>query len=158
GAWLAGRRAGRVRRPLRLYGFLEMGVGAYALVSLFLIRALDPIAGSLYAGLGATSPAYLTARVLLAVSVLLVPTLLMGATLPTLVSWASRERAGWERGLGLLYGWNTLGAVAGSALAGAALVPGLGLQSTTYLIGALALAVGATMALMGGAASPAEKR
>src|SRR5262249_14917871 len=58
----------------------------------------------------------------------------------------------------LLYGWNTLGAVAGSALAGAALVPGLGLQSTTYLIGALALAVGATMALMGGAASPAEKR
>jgi len=34
GAWVAGQAAQRVRRPLRLYGFLEMGVGAYALVSL----------------------------------------------------------------------------------------------------------------------------
>src|SRR5258705_79738 len=79
GAWIAGRAARRVRRPLRLYGYLEMGVGAYALVSLLLIRAMDPIAGSLYAGLGATSAAYLAARVVLAAAVLLVPTMLSGA-------------------------------------------------------------------------------
>ncbi|HEV8481767.1 MAG TPA: fused MFS/spermidine synthase [Candidatus Eisenbacteria bacterium] len=149
GAWLAGRRAAGVARPLRLYGFLEMGVGAYALVSLFLIHAMDPIAGALYARLGATSPAYLVARVVLAGAVLLVPTVLMGATLPTLVAWVSRERTGWERGLGLLYGLNTLGAVVGAALAGAVLVPGLGLRATTWTVGALALAVGAWMAALG---------
>jgi spermidine synthase len=158
GAWLAGRLAERVRRPLRLYGFLEMGVGAYALLSLFLIRATDPLAGALYAGLGATSVAYLAARVLLAGALLVVPTVLMGATLPTLVSWAAHERSGWERGLGLLYGLNTLGAVAGAACAGFALVPRLGLASTTYLVGALALLVGITMAAIGGAREPAPRR
>ena len=158
GAWLAGRATRRVRRPLRLYGYLEMGVGAYALVSLFLIRALDPVAGALYAGLGATSPAYAVARVGLAILVLIVPTVLMGATLPTLVSWAARERAGWERGLGLLYGLNTLGAVCGAALAGFALVPGLGLGATTTAVGVLALAVGASMTILGGSSrEPAEK-
>src|SRR5262249_35160010 len=76
GAWLAGRKAQRVRRPLRLYGLLEMGVGAYALVSLLLIHATDPLAGALYSGLGATSPAYAFARVALAIALLIVPTVL----------------------------------------------------------------------------------
>jgi spermidine synthase len=158
GAWLAGRSVDRVRRPLRLYGFLEMGVGAYALVSLFLIRATDPLAGAAYAGLGATSPAYLAVRVALSAALLIVPTVLMGATLPTLVSWSARERSGWERGLGLLYGLNTLGAVAGAACAGFVLVPRLGLASTTYGVGGLALFVGLVMALAGGATLPVGKR
>src|SRR5262249_3492841 len=77
--------------------------------------------------------------------------------LPTLVSWAARERAGWERGLGLLYGLNTLGAVVGAALAGFALVPTLGLSATTTLVAVLALAVGATMAGVAGATLSADK-
>jgi spermidine synthase len=67
GAWIAGRAARRVRRPLRLYGFLEMGVGAYALVSLFLIRGMDPIAGS-RAGSAPRRPRPI-ARVMLAAAV-----------------------------------------------------------------------------------------
>src|SRR5436190_19538549 len=48
GAYLTGRFASRLKRPLRLYGFLEMGVGAYALISIFLIHALDPLVGATY--------------------------------------------------------------------------------------------------------------
>src|SRR5262245_31118669 len=149
GAYVAGRLAPRAARPLRLYGLLEMGVGAYAVLSLFLIHALDPLAGALYARLGAASPLYLAARVALAAIVLLPPTVLMGATLPTLVSWAARGRTGFGRSLGLLYGLNTLGAVAGASLAGVVFVPQLGLRATTLVIGALALGVGGGMALLG---------
>ena len=56
GAWISGRHVHRLSRPLRLYGLLETGVGLYALVSLPLVHALDPLVGSAYAALGPASP------------------------------------------------------------------------------------------------------
>src|SRR5262245_49726252 len=108
GAYVTGRLVHRVARPLRLYGLLAVGVGVYALASLYLIHALDPLAGALYARLGPTSGVYLAGRVGLAALVLLPPTILMGATLPALVAWAGREGSDFGKSLGRLYGLNTL--------------------------------------------------
>lgn len=149
GAYLAGRVAPRLARPLAAYGFLEVGVGLYALASLLLFAALDPVVGRAYAGLGATSAAYFAVRVALATLVLLPPTILMGATLPCLVAWAMRAGGSLGRSLGTLYGLNTLGAVLGAALAGFWLVPGLGLLGSTRAAGAVALVVGSAMAVLG---------
>jgi spermidine synthase len=153
GAWISGRFVHRLARPLRLYGWLETGVGLYALVSLVLVHALDPWVGSAYAALGPASPVYLALRVALAALVLLVPTVLMGATLPALVSWATRGGAGFGASLGRLYGLNTLGAVAGAALAGFKLIPSLGLENTTLVAGAVAITVGSSMLVLGGRAA-----
>jgi spermidine synthase len=149
GAYLAGRWSHRVRRPLAAYGLLEMGIGLFALGSLALFAALDPVLGRAYASLGAASPLYLLLRVALAVLALLVPTTCMGATLPYLVAWATRTGTSLGRSLGRFYGLNTLGAVAGSAVAGFVVIPDLGLLGTTRLAGGVALLLGATMAALG---------
>jgi spermidine synthase len=157
GAFLAGKVAARLARPLAGYGLLEIGIGLYALLSLPLLHGLDPVAGWSYARFGAASPLYLLARVGVAALVLLPPTILMGATLPWLVSWATRSGEKFGQSLGLFYGLNTLGAVAGAAGAGFLLVPTLGLSRTSHAVGALALLVGATLAWMGSRAAPSER-
>ena len=44
GNFAAARLQARVERPLRLYAVLELGIGAYALLSLPLLRGLDHVA------------------------------------------------------------------------------------------------------------------
>ena len=132
GGLIAARSADRVRRPLRAYAILELGIGLYAL-------ALPSLIG------GVTAPLYLTIhrawdpgpvmfgaiQGLLVGILLLPPTAAMGATLPLLARLAVDRlgRAG-ER-IGLLYGVNTAGAVLGTAAAGLWLLPSFGLWSTT---------------------------
>ena len=41
GNWIAARTLWRVRHPLRLYALLELGIGAFALVSLPILQELD---------------------------------------------------------------------------------------------------------------------
>jgi spermidine synthase len=149
GAYLAGRLARRVTRPLSLYGWMEVGVGAYAFASLPILRALDPPITAAYSQLGPESPIYLAVRIALAALLLLPPTVLMGATLPFLVSWATRAGTPFGRSLGRLYGLNTLGAVLGSATAGFALIPSLGLSATTRVVGGVALLLGALLVWIG---------
>src|SRR5437588_5923473 len=43
GSWLLGRVVDKRRDPLRLYGFLELGIGTSALLTAFLLPALLPL-------------------------------------------------------------------------------------------------------------------
>jgi spermidine synthase len=95
GAALAGRIAPRLTRPVLVYGLLELGIGIAALtvplgiaatrwlyVALFGDQEALPDADSL-----TTSLFYLVCSFL----ILLVPTAMMGATLPLLARYAVRE-------------------------------------------------------------------
>lgn len=137
GSWWLGRFADRVRSPIALYGLLELGVAAWGAASLALVDQLPALFVALHRGLGEAS-AWL--RPPLAASVLLPPTVMMGATLPVLVRGLSRgpERIG--RDAGLLYAVNTLGAVAGTVAAGFWLIQTLGLRGTTLLAAGVNLA------------------
>jgi spermidine synthase len=143
GAWLAGRRADRLARPLLVFGLVEIGVGMTGLVTPRLVLELGPAYGWLAANLGGSGPLLLLLlRFAFAAALLLVPTTLMGMTLP-LLSRAAIERDGEVgRGAGGLYGVNTLGAVAGCLAAGFALIPELGLTGTSSAAAAVNLAVG----------------
>lgn len=135
GSALGGRLADRVRRPLRAYGLAEIGIGVAALATPMafpwlqevyqgLALVADPGQAPLLAG---------TVRVLLAVALLLVPTALMGATLPLAVRGARRRGADVAadgRHMGLLYALNTAGAVAGTLAAGFVLIGRLGVSGT----------------------------
>ena len=119
GAWWLGRAADRSPRPAALYGWLEIAIGAFAIISPLVLGLAHWIyigtAGALSLG-GAASVAL---RFGLAALVLMIPTTLMGGTLPVL----TRALMGEDRGLlkpslGRLYGLNTLGAMTGTALAG----------------------------------------
>ena len=118
GGYALGRVADRVRRPLRLYGLLELGVAAFALVFAGLMEIYPAIYVPLARGRD-DDAIYLTAvRLLFATIALIVPTTLMGGTLPVLSRVVSRQPANLRRHLSFLYGVNTLGAVLGAVLAG----------------------------------------
>lgn len=143
GAWLFGRIADRSRRPAALYGWLEVAIGLFGVVSPLILalvhRAYLVTAGSFELG----GPASIALRFGLAALVLLVPTTLMGGTLPVLTrAFTGDDRASLRPSLGHLYGLNTLGAMAGTALAGFWLIEFVGVRTSLLITAALNLAIG----------------
>ena len=144
-------------RP-RAYAFLELGIAGFALIFPWLLRAGLPPLASLYAS-GAASPLLLeSARLGLSAALLLVPTTLMGMTLPLLaaLTGARAERAG--RVAGTLYAANTTGAVAGSLACAFFLLPRLGIGRSTLLAVALNLAAAAIVGSSGSESHFARRR
>jgi spermidine synthase len=140
GAALAARFAHRIRRPVLAYGLLELGIGLAALAVPLAIRASRALYVGLFGGQQVLPEAgglpttlfYLICSFL----ILMVPTAMMGATLPLLARHAVRREQEIGSRIGLLYASNTAGAVAGTLLAAFVLLPALGLRQTIW-IGAL---------------------
>jgi spermidine synthase len=99
--------------PLRVYAWLELGIGVIGLLVLFAM----PLVGGLYTAWAGTGVVGMLMRGLAAAVCLLPPTILMGATLPAVARWVETSPQGvaW---LGFFYGGNIAGAVMGSLLAG----------------------------------------
>ncbi len=128
GSYALGKYSDRSRTPLRLYALYEIGVSVTALIMSFLLLRITPVYVWVHEMFGEYPLAFTVIRFALAFALLIVPTFLMGATLPILsrvivkrLSWVGQE-------LGLLYAINTLGAVAGSLMAGFYLIGHLGLH------------------------------
>ena len=113
GSLFAPRLISRMNHPLRVYAYLEIGIGVLGLIILVVV----PLVGSIYTSFAGSGMASLLLRGILAGICLLPPTFLMGATLPAISRWVetSPEGVSW---LGFFYGGNIAGAVAGSLLAG----------------------------------------
>ena len=133
GSALAGRR--RSISPLRDYAFVELGIGASALVTLPLLHALP----SVYAGL--SSEATLV-KALSAAVILLPTTVLIGATVPLVVELLDRGGVELRTALGRIYLFNTLGAAAGAFLVTFVLVPGFGVRATLVLAALFNMGIG----------------
>ncbi len=145
GAWLFGRVADRHAKPAALYGWLEIAVGLFGIVSPVALalarRAYVATAGALALS-GAASVAL---RFSLAALVLLIPTILMGGTLPALTrAFMGLERDRLRPSLSRLYGLNTLGAVVGTALAGFFLIEHVGIRASLWATATVNLALGVT--------------
>ncbi|MDP1828672.1 MAG: spermidine synthase [Archangium sp.] len=147
GAFLFGRRADKSKRPLSLYGVLELGIGLYAL----LLPQVLEVAGDLYLRIapGLSGLPRLSARLGLAASALLIPTLLMGGTLPVLMRHLTERLGSARRELSILYAVNSLGASAGCLFAGMMLVPGVGLTVSERLAAMVNLLLGGAAVFAG---------
>jgi spermidine synthase len=148
GAALLGRSADRMRRPLRLFAALEAGIGLYALVLPVLLAGVERLYGWIFPVLPDLFWPRSVVRFVLCLGVLLVPTVLMGGTLPALGRGLLGRQEQVGLGIGLLYFVNTLGAALGCYLAGFVLVPQLGLRATTLLAAAFNGLVAATAVLL----------
>src|SRR5262245_42834710 len=118
GSYVAGRLGDRIRNPLRIYGVLEIAIGAYCVAIPFLIVAAEPIFRAIYRACEGSPYTLALARAAIAGILLLPPTTLMGATLPILAKFFVARLDGMARSLGKLYGINTLGAVVGACVTG----------------------------------------
>src|ERR1039458_6738493 len=141
----------RDMHPLRVYGLMELGIGACGI----LVLILTPLVDSIYvAAVGHGLPAILF-RGLIAAICLLPPTFLMGASLPAAARYIESSPRGvsW---LGFLYGGNTAGAVFGCLLAGFYLLRVYDLTTATLVAAAINGLIGiAALMLVKKTASPA---
>ncbi|RIK94615.1 MAG: hypothetical protein DCC71_23440, partial [Proteobacteria bacterium] len=137
GAALAGRFASRARRPVLAYGVLELGIALAALAVPLAIRGATALQVALLGGreLPADAGGVASASFYLACAfvILLVPTTLMGATLPLLARHAVRSDREVGPRIGTLYAVNTAGAIGGTLVCGFLLLPALGLRGTVWI-------------------------
>lgn len=147
GSALAGRLSTSLRRPLRLYGIVELAIAAFGLASNALLDVADDGYGMLYRWADGSTPWIALARLVLVAVVILAPTLLMGATVPLLARATIRRHSRLGFAAGGLYGINALGAATGAALAGFVTLPALGLKTTIHLGAGLNVLCGAAVLL-----------
>lgn len=142
GAWLGGGVAQRTSRPMFVYAICEVAIGLYCLLTPFLFVAMKGLYVWLAADLPPDAVELTVFRVLLGSAVLLVPTVLMGMTLPILTRYLSDSGVRFGFSVASLYGANTVGAALGALFSGYALIPLLGLYKTTMTAAFLNLLVG----------------
>lgn len=132
GGFVFGRRADHVERPLRLYALLEVAVAVLGIGATFgLANAAGPFA-------------VVEARVgllawLLPFTLVGIPALLMGGTLPVLIRALAPQAGQMGAAGGRLYAANTAGAIAGALLTAFLLIPLLGVRGTAFAAAALNL-------------------
>ncbi len=140
GGWSLDRRVSTSRVPGRWYASLEMLIGAWAVVLVFLIPSGNFWAVRLM-GVSPTPLRHWSVAFLVPFFVLLPATVAMGATLPAAERLFSRVRQdGWS--VGGLYAANTLGAMAGTILTTFVMAPALGFKTTIYSLAAVNLLCG----------------
>ena len=142
GSYFLGRYAEQHRQPLKLYGYLEVGIAVAAFASPFLISLVR----TLYIALGGSQSMgmFMATIIRLGLSGLVIglPTFLMGGTLPALARAVETDTDTDRSDVGLLYGINTLGAVFGVLLAYFFMLEHFGTHATTWLASLLNCMVG----------------
>jgi predicted membrane-bound spermidine synthase len=132
GGEIAVRFPGQV---VRMFAIIELATGAFGVCSPHLIRSIS----------AATVNGSLAAIAAVNFGLLLIPTTLMGATLPILVTHVVRRYRNLGVSVGVLYFANTLGAAFGAGFTGFVALYHFGLTSTIYIAAALNAAVGAAV-------------
>src|SRR5438309_2460441 len=124
-------------RPLKLYAGLEIAVALFGCTIVFALPIIGELLRPLFQTLWNHQTILLALRVLFSFVVLLIPTTAMGLTLPVVLEDRALARADFRRALGLLYGFNTLGAVAGALIGELFLIKAFGLWGTSLAAGLL---------------------
>ena len=147
---LAGRYGERVARPIVAYAVLEVLIAASGFALVLALPHLGDVLAPLFRPLLDRPLLLNPLRLTIAFALLLLPATAMGATLPIMVKALFTHDPHFGRVLGRLYGWNTLGAVAGALAGEAFLIGRLGILGTGLTAASLDLiaAVGAVAVSM----------
>ena len=133
GSWLLGKVADRNANSLRFYALLEIGIGLAALAVHFLLARITPAYLALYEISGHSEAMLAASRFVLAFGLVMIPTFLMGATLPVLARFVVRRLSAAGADLSTLYAINTVGAVTGVMASGFYLIGTFGIHVTVYV-------------------------
>jgi len=144
GAWFWGRRSDTNKNNLLLFAFLEILLAAYC----FFYAPIFSLVEQVFTGFVSTndwssdSGIVLLLKFLVSGATILVPTFLMGGTLPVLVKFLSNSTSDVGKNVSVLYFINSLGAVLGTILAGFYLIQNFGLSKTTFFAAGVELFIG----------------
>ncbi|MGD9137634.1 MAG: fused MFS/spermidine synthase, partial [Desulfobacterales bacterium] len=150
GSFLFGRLADRFKYPILLYGILEIGVGLSGLLLIVIFPYFDPLYVKLHLFLGVSGSSNILLKLLPAATMLLIPTTLMGGTLPVIGKAMTAEDHSAGSPLGLLYGVNTFGGVMGVIGATFFLLGNTGATFTLAIVSIINIIIGLVSLLVFG--------
>jgi spermidine synthase len=139
GNWIAARHGDRLTNPLRVYAIAELLIALTGVGLVWVLPNLGPVLTTLLRSGMDHTWLLQPLRLVLAFALLVIPATAMGVTLPLLVRALIGREPKFGALLGRLYGWNTLGAVAGVLVTEIVLIGALGIRGTALAAGALNL-------------------
>ena len=131
GSWLGGFLTSYSRKSgLVLYAGCELLIGIYCIATPFLFDLIRDLYVALAHGVSPDAHSLVVLRVVCGSGVLLVPTILMGITLPVMATELQHRGVRVGNAISKLYSANTLGAACGALLSGYLILPLLGINKT----------------------------
>lgn len=148
GAYMGGKFSDRGKNLLFLFALCELVIGVFGLASIPLIYSLPSYYLFVYNRFHLYPTLFFAVQIAMCSMVMLVPTIMMGATFPLVSRKITVALDEMGRKVGDAYCLNTIGAVIGSLAAGFFLIPRVGINGTAIVAGLLNLLVGLSMLLL----------
>jgi spermidine synthase len=142
GSAIGGKVAARFGNALRAYGVIEVAIGLSAICLPVIFRIADVLDAMVWQTIHPGSLVFSLVRFVMVSAVLLIPTMLMGATLPIIVSAVRQFGDSQAVTISRLYGLNLLGAIVGTIIAGFFFLPAFGIRVTIWIAAATNLFAG----------------
>ncbi len=137
GSLVGGYLADSIRGPLRVLARLELVIGATAILGLYLYRYPGGT-GAVQDAIWPDPQVWPVLWPVLLLMIMIAPAgLCSGLAFPVAAKYYARNLASAGRGVGELYGWNTLGCILGSLAAGFIMIPLLGASHSLALLAAI---------------------
>lgn len=150
GAYVGGKISQRSGNLLMAFALLELGIGVTGLLSIPILYRLPSLYLHIYKYFHDFPTFFFTFEVFMCVNVMIVPTVLMGATFPIVCKRVTGSLAEVGTETGRAYGANTIGAVGGSFAAGFILIPFLGIKGTAIVAASMNTAIAILMLVLSG--------
>jgi spermidine synthase len=148
GAFLIRKKADVLKNKLFTYGLIEIAVSLFALVTPYLLKGIDSIYVSMFQSSMPSPEVVLLLHIVISTIILIVPTILMGATFPILASVVVRSAkvTGWESGI--IYSINTFGALTGVSITGFYTIRLLGVYPAYFIAVGLNVVIGVVSVIL----------
>jgi spermidine synthase len=142
GSYFCGRHVQKLKESLKAYALVEIAIGIYALLFIPLLGYAQKLHAVIFHSYYDQPVLLNSARILLCLGLLILPTLLMGATVPLISALAVRSsrKAGFD--IGFIYASNTIGASLGCFGGAFFLIPAYGLSVAIQIAAGLNLVIG----------------
>lgn len=130
GSTLVAFKGHKIKSPIRTYALLEITIGISGFLLVLILPNLTQIFVPLFRLFLGSEFILTSIKASAALILMLLPAGAMGATLPILVKTLYKKSPNFGRVLGILYGWNTFGAMAGVLVGELFLIKWLGIRKT----------------------------
>jgi spermidine synthase len=142
GSFIFGRLVDKRNDQLRVFALLQLWLAIVAVVTPIVLTNSVPVYKFVSEISNHSTVTISISKAVVSFISLLIPTMLMGGTLPALTSYLVRQGGMFGKNFSLLYGLNTFGAVLGVLLSGFVTIGAIGEWNTTFIGALINLAVG----------------
>ncbi|MDF1556906.1 MAG: fused MFS/spermidine synthase [ANME-2 cluster archaeon] len=141
GSFIISKHMHRIKYPITTFAFIEMGIGLFAILLLLFTEKLDILYLILFHTFDSFYP-FMASLFVVIFLMLLIPTSLMGATMPIVSKIISKKFRCVGTDIGVIYTSNTFGAILGTIFATFVLIPTIGMMKTGALGAAVSIFIG----------------